>query len=389
MRRLLTYFHYGFELFCMRFWINLLLVIELVISIVAINLSVSSIEGLYVDLNMIKSLDSNTLFVMPTRDLVNTKPDEYLELDEIYGEYSIGEQYYSSINTPFSHNSIIMYNNEIITNFSIPLLKGSWKAPIIIDNGVEYYPVIISNESTVKFGESFEAVSDSASIYCYVAGVLGNQQRYIKLSSTSNVASTQQLIGNCKDELVFFCNTEYFPLELFAYISECSNKILFFEEVSSQEMDKNTVVLRNQAFVFSREDIIENSMESIKNNVGYYVPLVIGIFSVSLMGLLSFSLFSICKNRGFYRTAVLCGASRKDCVAIGVINYIWMLIFSLGIIITIYAIANFTGFMFSESIWISKWNLLITAFVYALVFLCGNLIPIAFFSKKRHKNITA
>ena len=387
MKRLFTFIHYGFELFCRRFWINLLLVIELVVSIVAMNLSVSTIEGLYTDLNMIKSLDSNTVFVMPTRDLLNSKPNRRLDLSEIRGEYSIGEQYYSSIpvdNNRASMYRILMYNDEIISNISIPLLKGNWKSPTIIENGIKYYPVITSNESIVKFGETFKTVTDSEPVYCYVAGVLGNQQRYVNLSYASNISSTQQLIGNCKDELIFFCNTEYFPLELFSYKSECTNKILFFDDVTAKEQESNILALRNQGFVFSVDEIVANSMESIKTNVGYYVPLVASIFLVSIMGLFSFSLFSICKNMGFYKTAKLCGASRKDCVAIGVANYIWLLIFSMGIIITVYAIALFSGFMLKEGITISKWNLLTTVFIYVLVLLCGNLIPIAFFGKKHN-----
>lgn len=384
MKRLFTFFHYGFELFCRRFWINLLLIIELVIAIVAINLSVSTVEGLYTDLNMINSLDNNTIFVMPTRDLVNSKPGEYLDLSEIRGEYSVGKQYYSSLNAPFEHSGVIMYNDEFITNVSIPLLKGSWKAPTIIENGIEYYPIIISNESEIKYGETFEATTDTTPIYCYVAGVLGNQQRYIKLSATSNVASTQQLVGNCKDQFVLFCNTEYFPLELFGYKSECTNKILFFDSVTTQEQESNILNLRNQAFVFSVEEIIENSMESIKSNVSYYIPLVASILLVSIMGLLSFSLFSICKNEVFYNTVKMCGAKRRDCVFIGVANYICILVFSLAIILTVYAIAHFSGVMLRENILISRWNVLTTAVIYVFVLLCGNLIPIAFFSKKRN-----
>lgn len=386
MKKILVLLHYGLKLFFRRFKTNLLLVIELVISIVAINLSICTIQNQYADLEIIQSFENDTVFVMPTKDLVNTKPGDYLELGEIQGKFTVGEQYNSSIIAPFGHNSLIMYNNEIVKQLSIPLSKGTWQSPVIIKDGANYYPVIVSNESAIKYGEAFEATTDTTSIFCYVAGVLGNHQRYLKLSATSNIASTQQLVGNCKEELMMFCNTEYFPLDLFSYKLECNSKIFFFENISDDEMKSNISVFRNQAFVFLREDIIANSIEAIRTNAIYYIPFLISALLVSIMGLLSSSLFSILKNEDFYKTSMLCGAKRGDCIAIGIANYIWTLIISIVSLVTICAIAYLNGFMLKESITLSLWNLLITALVYIFILLCGNLIPILSLSKKHQSN---
>ena len=391
MKRILVFLRYGYELFSKHLFTNLLLIAELLTSIVAINLTVSTVQGLYTDVNIIKSMDESTIFVMPSSDLNADSPNESLSFTQIKGVFEVGESTSSYLVTPFKNNGIILYNEAILTHTQIPLSKGGWDSPVIEIDEKLYYPVIINNEDALKYGNTFTADTGIQTISCYVAGVLDSKERYLKLSSVSNVASTSQTVGKCDGELKFFCNTAHLSEDLFDYKTKQSNKILFFKEASIDDAEYNLNLLRNQAFVFTRNDIVFNSMQIIKENVKYYVPLGMGILFVSIVGIIAFSLLSIYKNINFYKSAFLCGARSRDCIFIAFASYFWLIILSLAMLAIIFSLALLFGMIEQLDLILSHWNAIITLFIYFTVLLSGGLAPLVLirkFKKRAFSNST-
>ena len=389
MKRIGSVLHYGYELFAKHLFINILLILELIISIVAINLTVAKIQGLYIDVDIIETASDDTLFIMQGSRHTASGEERVIDLSDIKGSFSVGEEKMMSLRTPFETNgNITIYNKAILENVEIPLKKGSWFASVIEENGKNYYPVIINDEESVRYGDRFEALTDTKEVlYCYVAGVLDNNGRYFKLSAASNIATTQQLIDKSPDELKLFCNAEHFPVEKASYTHTYRGRALFFESVTEDELAHNIQVLKNQAFTFTKNDIISNSMETIDTNVRYYVPLCVGLLIISVLGLFSFAFLSLYKNSNFYKTAILCGARRSDCVLIGFVSFDLLFVLSTGIICIIYAISY--GLAGQNDLKFGGMNLLITGAIYVILMLFGYLLPQAFFSKGRtHKIIT-
>lgn len=387
MKRIFSFANYGYELFVKRLFLNLVLIIEIVISIVAINFSIATVTGLYADVSVIESVAEDSLFVMPSRELANSKNGEYLDFSDIKGDYTVGKGYKTFLKTKFQNSGLIMYSGEILNNMNIPLSKGKWDAPVINEGGILYYPIVVSRESEVNLGEKFDATTDKESLHCYVSGILGDEQQYLELSSASNVATAQQLIKKCDRELMLFCNADFLSPDFFDYKSVCNNRVLFFENTASNDISYNKGVLREQAFVFEKEEIIQNSISKIKDSTRYYTVICISLLIVSVTGLLSCSFVSLYKNASFYKTAVLCGAKRRDCIVISAINFLWICLMSLGLLSIIWCFVIYSDFKKKYDLCFSGWNVLVTSIVYITVILLGCFIPLLFFSKRKSEKI--
>ena len=381
MKKIAMSVRYGFQLFYKHFFANSLLIFEVIVTVLAINFSISTIQGLYIDLNFIKSANENTLFVMPSGDLTNNE-EEYLDYSNIVGEYTVGEQYSVHMETPFETNTTFIYNGSLLDNVPIPLSVGSWTSEPVVENGDIYYPVIVSNTQQISFEERFEVTTDKEKVRCYVAGVLDINQRFINLNSTSSVASTQQVVRESKNETLIFLNCDYFSLDCFDYRYTSNNKLLFFDELNDAQKKHNKEILRNQGFVFELSEIINNSEKEINEKARYYIPLSLGILIVSITGLLSFSLISFHKNNPFFNTAILFGARKKDCIYISFVNYLLITACSLVVIFFVNLLNQQNAFLSLTNLESSKLNIIITALVYSIVLVLGFVVPICLFKRR-------
>ncbi len=378
MKKAAMSFRYGFQLFYKHFFANSLLIFEVIVTVLAINFSISTIQGLYIDLNFIKNANENTLFVMPSGDLTNNE-EAYLDYSNIVGEYTVGEQYSVHMETPFETNATFVYNGSLLDNVFIPLSVGAWTSEPIDENGDMYYPVIVNNTQQIAFGERFEARSDKKKVKCYVAGVLDTNQRFVNLNSTSSAASTQQLVRESKNETLIFLNSDHFPLDCFDYRYTSNNKLLFFEEMNDAQKKHNKDVLRKQGFVFELSEIINNSEKGINEKARYYIPLSLGILIVSITGLLSFSLISFHKNKPFFNTVVLFGARKKDCIYISFVNCLLITACSLVVIFFVNVTNQQNEFLSLVNIELSKLNIIVTVLVYLIVLVLGFAAPLGLF----------
>ena len=375
MKRVITYLHYGYELFIKRLFVHLLLIAELCASVVAVNLAVSMIQGLYTDVNILRSTDEDTLFVMPSYELSSVIGEDFLADLDIRSEYTVGEAYTASLTTPVSYGKVLLYNDTLLSQVSLPLSKGGWDAPAITEQGRTYYPLVVNNESVWRLGDRFEAEASGERIYCYIAGVLGDSNRYLIFSASSSAATTAQIVDTPSETLELYGNAAHFPLALFTYHRVSDNKLLFLEKATPEDIAHDRSELRKVGFVFTRDEIIENSMDEIENNVRYYLPLCLGVLVVSLIGLLSYVMLSLYKDRDFYKIAMICGARRRDRIAIAFCQLISVTAVSAALLGFVYAILYFMGIR----LYLSGIHALTALAIYTFLLLVGFLMSLLFF----------
>ena len=382
MRKACLYFYDGYCLFSKRLFIHLLLILELFAALLALNLTVSTVQELYADVNMLRRADQNAVFVMPMHNPA-LSPDENPDLSQIQGTYTVGEGYRVALYASFPIRSTTLYTAPLVDGMKIPLAKGDWNAGVLLKDGTSYYPVIVSREGPVYLGDTFLATTDQEPIGCYVAGVLDDRKRYIALSSSSSAASTQQVIGVCDEGLSVFCNEAYVPRSLFDNIVPMNNKVLIFENLSEEQKMANATLLRNQGFRFGVDEIIENSLVIIRDQARYFFPLSFCVLLVGVVGLLSVSALSLYQNREYFRTVLLCGGRRRDCMAIALCRDFVTTLIVAGLL----CITWLGSWVLGKAPALSWWNLLLTGAVLLVVLLLNSLIPFSFFRRAQAKTL--
>lgn len=378
MKRFSELLRFGWGAFTKHAFTNLLLILELIVSLIALNISASTLEGYYADIRAVKQLGDEVLFVMPS-GMLTAGRDDYPDLSQVRGSYSVAEEYMSYPGASVDIDGWVAYNDTAAQH--VKLQSGSWDAEAITEGTEVYYPVFVSDESTLRKGDRFDVRIDSHIIRCYVAGVLNDEQRYLRFNSGSSSATTTNTVADASGKLIVFSNSAHFPTD--EHTTVYNNKILVFDDISEDDMAYNISILRDQAFVFTMDEMVENSMSNVRTNVAYFTPLVVALFLVSLVGLVCLSIFANYKNIDFYRTAMLCGACRRDCIMIGFFSYLFTALISFIGLLLLYFAASALGITASLGIRLYATNGALTAIVYVIVLLLGSVIPLLFFGKRR------
>lgn len=378
MKRLAELLRFGWGTFTKHAFTNLLLILELIISLIALNISASTLEGYYADIRAVEQLGGDAVFVMPS-SMLTAGRDDIPDLSQVRGSYSVAEQYKCFNGASIDIDEWIAYNDTAAQHVKLRL--GSWDAEAITEGGEVYYPIIISDDSEHRLGDRFEALTGSGRTHCYVAGVLNAEQRYLKFNSGSSSATTANTVADASGKLVVFSNAAHFPTD--ESFGTYDNKVVIFDGASDEDMAHNIRVLRDQGFVFTMDEIVENSMSGVRTNVAYFTPLVVSLFLVSLVGLVCLSIFANYKNMNFYRTAMLCGARRRDCSLIAFLSYLFTTLISFVCLLFLYFAASALGITTALGIRLYAVNAILTALVYVIVILFGSLIPLLFFGKHR------
>lgn len=379
----MKYIKLGIDLFLKNPKMNLFLVVQLIVSILAVNFCLGTTQSIKVELDLIEKIpNKNTVCFMPTFEMSNLKGNNYLDLKDIKEKFSIGETGYFFVNYKKAEGiKAFVYSQALLKNLKVPLSKGTWDFKVLNKNGIVYYPIVINTEyKNLKYQDSFQVSSEEFGQFgVYVAGVLHRSQRYVSMSTSGNTATSDLFFKRNLGENqlpLFFLNDSIIPQKVRKSITYQGTKFLFFDDdIKQNALDKEIKKLSNQGYVYSLESIVNNSYKNYNEYMRFYWPFCAFIFLISLVGIISFSALNTLRNTKYFSILYLCGCPWKNCKYICVSNLGFCSFIALIIAILIYNFVNLTGALVNMNLYFTHTNIVMTVLLIAITIIVPMLIP--------------
>ena len=330
MNRFFSQISMAFNLLIRHFFVNLILIVLLCISVLFSNFAIIEVKSIPDNYDIVFSLPSHTtVLYMVSYDVTKYKGNNFLDLSEINSFYSVGKVRYGPVN---DNSRMYFYSKALIDNLAIPLSEGNWNCSVKTIRGTNYYPIIISKEtSQYQYGKTAVIrFQNGTYINVYVCGVLSSSQKFVNLTMSTNSANSDHLIKECNpDTVTFFGIDELYPNFAKDITYECDTRFIFFEDnITSEQFNRNYNIIKNQGYAYTYEQLLNNSQYHIKQGYTYYIPLLICLLLLCTIGIVSFTVLSIKNNQYYYSCFLLCGGRKKDCVNLSLINVLLIILIS-------------------------------------------------------------
>ena len=374
-----------FNHFIKKILINIILIFLLCTCVLYSNFAICEIKSIAKNYDIVTSINhKNTLLYMVSTSLTMAKDEYVLDVSELQGLQSVGYMRYSSIKEDTQNCKLYIYSKAVVQHVEIPLSKGTWDASVKMDGDAVYYPIVISQEtSRLNYNDTTVIQLNSGErLKVYVCGVLDDDQKYINLSMATNAVNADHLVKDCTPQSVsYFAIEELYPAALKEGSHVGSAKFFFFDDTSSNVMNENYRILRNQGYTYTMDTLINNSQEQLKQGYTFYLPLLICLIILSVIGSISFTVLAIKDNQVYYSCFLLCGAQKGDCKNLSILNTLW--IAALSLVTTIFLTSAFIRMgVFAGWYKLSIINVLASFMIYALFWGISVVITKVLFKNK-------
>ena len=351
MNRLFNQISIVSRLFQKKLFINCILIVLLCMCVLFTNHALCEIRSINSNYDIITSINhKNTILYMVSADLKVSQNNSHLDISELEGLQSIGMMNYSSVKSGSEISNMYIYNKALIEHINIPLSKGEWNATVKKIGNTLYYPIIISKETwSLKYNSKTQLQLKSGdNLNVYVSGVLNKNQKFVNLSAATNAANADHLVKDCRNDAIsFFAVQEFFPEKIRDGSFGGSSMFFFFDDISTNTDNLNYQVLRNQGYAYTLETLNENSLYQLRQGYTFYLPLLICLIMLSIIGSISFTVLSVKNNQEYYSCFLLCGGTKRDCLHLSILNSLWIVVLSLIITIAftsiLIAVKEFAG----------------------------------------------
>lgn len=282
---------------------------------------------------------------------------------------------------------VYFYAKALPEHITIPLSKGSWQSEPQTVGETVYYPMVVSREtSPYKMGSRHQIqLLNGTTVHIYICGVLNREQRYMQLRAVTNHVNADVFIKKCDDNSVsFFGIEELYPSEVThgKYVEDTGPKFVFFDEnLSEEDYMECYRYCRDQGFVYTYDALMEACREQLRQGYTFFLPLVLCLALLSIVGVISFTVLSVKNNTVYYSCFLLCGGTRRDCIRLSVFNLCWIALF--GLLITLFV----TGLFINAGVFdgwhqVTAANVCISLGLGACVPLLGWLVTVLLFKNK-------
>ena len=365
----------AFQLLIKNFFINLVLCLLVFVCVLSCNYAwyqAMEIDGNY---RIVASLKHQKTLLFMGRGL---------NLSDLQVPYQIGGMRYGYLS---DERMLYFYNDALTEYIDIPLSKGSWQSEPQTVGETIYYPMVVSREtSPYKMGSRHQIqLLNGTTVHIYICGVLNREQRYMQLRAVTNHVNADVFIKKCDDNSVsFFGIEELYPSEVThgMYVSETGPKFVFFDEnLSEEDYMECYRYCRDQGFVYTYDALMEACREQLRQGYTFFLPLVLCLALLSIVGVISFTVLSVKNNTVYYSCFLLCGGTRSDCIRLSVFNLCWIALF--GLLITLFVTGLFINAgVFDGWYQVTAANVCISLGLGACVPLLGWLVTVLLFKNK-------
>ncbi len=392
----MRYLKHGFHMFSKHFLLNILLAIQLVITLLALNFTIGQYNSQMDAVNQFENFaNQNGVYFMPNFDRL-----EYHPIDsENHKEEKIDEAFLRSklkkadsfayikqaalINEHFPTErplEVIIYSDELLRCCTPSMRQGSWlnKADA---NQTGIPAVIIGGELN---DNSFRFFSDRQS-FCRVS-VIGEVAQSGKMLSftTSGEGVTclelYQIYDNkfYQQPKIYLRYSDVKEYEQEFYYTQSSYFILFENNISEQEKSDNISFLKQYGYVKTFPELLDAGREQMRTYMCSFLSLAVCAMSIAIIGIISMTALSVIKSFKTFAILYLCGYKWNDVIKI-ILGYLGCIIVSSALMFTfLTAIIVKADIIFQMQLLIGLNNLFYSIGTVVLVAVVALVIPLLF-----------
>ena len=151
--------------------------------------------------------------------------------------------------------------------------------------------------------------------------------------------------------------------------------MLFFKpDIPEAVFQNNQTELAKQGFVVSTQEMALNGQKDMREQVTSFLPFILCIFSISLVGIISFNILSTLQQSRLFSILYICGARWRNCLSVCVGYVLCVCGFSLLLGGAFYSFARANGLIEETGIVFSAYNVWWSLALYGIV-LAATLLP--------------
>ena len=352
----------------------LLITIEIAVLLLTVNFMVSTIS----DRQMLtkgyeKILGDNSAFVWDinfTQNKINglandMKGSRELILSDITDEYEIHEavSVYAHL---MNADNLIVVSDEIYDNLALPLVSGDYSGAIASFN----YP----NDNC--FGSyNVDYQEKAKDFYLTISGKL-TPDTYIPLmrsfSSASDFTTKDLYVDSSELDNFVICRKSDLEEEVLSY---CGVYEMGFIIRFPENYDENIAKLKQKAGVQEGKAILENSQKALWEDLADFIPVVVCILLVVIIGTMSISIILNKYNEKRGGVLWICGFSRRQILFAHFVNMLIIFVVAAILSIGAYLIMSLLQIELVVSANLSIANIIATVALSLILILASMIIP--------------
>ena len=370
------YLTYGFHIFSKNLAANIILIVQLTISIILMNITLGLYNEAYSKLDVLYGFDSDTVyqsFAEQYRLTFNENFEAYEEALSLSENVKLEPIMNGGAEFDGCYLSFCAYGSHTSHSMRLPITSGVWydaaeKADGCINTVVlgsskyhigEIYTITVYNYMT---GQSKDFKFKITGLIDEKTGVvLGYQSsNFMSVKTMFEVFDREEsgtdalFLFNYEDEGI----SDYLScgVFLFAYANNGS--------ISDEDMSK----LKNFGYTFTIDEIIDNTKNDLQSEIHSVFPLAVSLTFIGIVGILCLIILNTLKCRKTFAVYYICGMRWKDCIKIIIGQILCIFIGSLFLTV-IAGVFMFVTNAFAETHLLIQWNnLFLTLGLFAMVF---------------------
>ena len=385
-----------------KLWLNIFLLIEVIVIIVASNIMVSNMNSkkvLYKPFEYMMNKDGfiyfNDEFIENVDGADILKALKKVE-KKLKGEYTIHRVYERNnrmkVTAGRSLDVIASgFETGFYKNINIPLSEGSWN--LTSEEGDVVECVICPNNLGIGVGSILkENDSDGENVTYKVVGVLANPTYRPVVDYAAN--SCDKFFKSYDANNVLIDDPNLFMYVNGRKISQFSGTyvgsgefVTYNKPMGHDVIEYNNTVLGRKGFYYSIREFKDNSIKYITKMQKKVFPIMCGVIIVVMVGIVSASMIQTMSQMRQYGVFYLCGASRMKCIMISIIGnlltYIVAVAISTCIVVTVYN----TGLRGKIGMVMEVNNIWITLLITGVLVMMSVVVPFVMLKMKSIKEI--
>ncbi|MCI6498034.1 MAG: hypothetical protein MSA21_03905 [Lachnospiraceae bacterium] len=385
-----------------KLWLNIFLLIEVIVIIVASNIMISNMNSKKVLYKPFEYMMNNDGFIYTNDDFIeDVSGSDVLKTlkkveKKLKGEYTIHRVYERNDRMKVTANKSLFVNvsgfeTEFYENMNIPLSEGSWN--LTSEDGEIVECVICPNNLGIGVGSILkENELDGENVTYKVVGVLANPTYRPVPDYSANSCDKFFESYDVKDTLIddpdLFIYVNGKKISQFSGTYVGSGEFVTYNKPVGPDIIKyNNTVLGRKGFYYSIKEFKSNSQKYITKMQKKVFPIMCGVMIVVMVGIVSASMIQTMSQMRQYGVFYLCGASRMKCILMTIIGniltYVISVVVSFCIVVTVYntELRTKIGMVMEIN------NIWITLFIMVMLVVMSIVVPFVMLKVKSIKEI--
>lgn len=318
------YLRLGFHIFSKNLIANIILIIQLAVSIILLNIVMGIYNEANSKLEILSGFDlDNTVYQCLVDELIS-EPNigKYKEKLAVSDDIKIEPIMAGTATSEYGSACCVAYGNNTSASMRLPMKSGLWYDDCEKEDGC--INAVVLGDSRYKIGDVYEMTffdysSSSEKTYSFkITGIADENTGVVMGNKAANILNTKVMFET-------FDKTEYGgdALLLFDYqdldIEErlfCQPSLFAFSENGASMSEKDIDAFKGFGSTFTMRNIYDNTKEELKSEIHGVLPIAIAITFIGIIGIICLVILNTLKSRRAFAVYFICGMRWKSCIKI-------------------------------------------------------------------------